>query len=64
MNVKLAELKKADPKLAHSDAFKKAFDAWKVSSALRSLDAPLVHADIHLVCRRNRRAKQSEGCLA
>ncbi|POY74037.1 hypothetical protein BMF94_2849 [Rhodotorula taiwanensis] len=29
MNVKLAELKKADPKLAHSDAFKKAFDAWK-----------------------------------
>lgn len=31
MNVKLAEIKKADPKLTHSDAFQKAFNAWKVS---------------------------------
>ena len=30
MNVKLAELKKADPSLAHKEAFQKAFDAWKV----------------------------------
>ncbi|BGP54704.1 hypothetical protein JCM8202_003211 [Rhodotorula sphaerocarpa] len=29
MNVKLAEIKKADPKLTHSDAFQKAFNAWK-----------------------------------
>ncbi|GJN89880.1 hypothetical protein Rhopal_002869-T1 [Rhodotorula paludigena] len=29
MNTKLSEIKKADPSLKHSDAFKKAMDAWK-----------------------------------
>lgn len=40
MNVKLAELKKADPSLAHKEAFQKAFDAWKVR--LRSWIRPFL----------------------
>ncbi|GAA6056578.1 hypothetical protein JCM3770_006649 [Rhodotorula araucariae] len=30
MSTKLAELKKADPTLKHSDAYQRAFDQWKV----------------------------------
>lgn len=52
MNTKLAELRKADPTLKHTEAYQRAFDEWKVrrsGTLLRALEPatdcfdPLMH---------------------